>query len=362
MNTTEPEAGAPSAHDLITRSEEPLNLEMPFSTLASFLTPNESFYVRCHFPVPAIERENWRLRIEGAVASPIELGYETLQALPKQTRVATMECAGNGRAFLEPKVKGVAWDIGAVGNAEWTGVSLRDVLELARCTSSAAEVILEGADRGAIKEPPRPPGEIQYARSLPLQKAMEDVLLAFEMNGEPLTPAHGFPLRAVVPGWFGMASVKWLQRIVVSDAPFHGYYQSIDYTYWSHGGGLPELLPLQEMQVKAQIARPAMDERIPAGVPYRVHGAAWAASDEVARVELSTDGGATWVDADLLGKPVKHAWRFWEYDWQTPAHPGRYTLVARATDSAGRTQPRERIAEHGTYMINHLLPITVQVG
>lgn len=354
------ETGIPQG--LIIRGEEPLNLEMPFSTLRDFVTPNEQFYVRCHFPVPTIDLRSWKLCIEGAVSSSLELDADALRALPKHTRVATMECAGNGRSFLEPKVKGVAWDIGAVGTAEWTGVLLRDVLALASPAKSALEVILEGADRGVIKEPPRPPGEIHYARSLPLQKAMEDVLLAFEMNGEPLTPAHGFPLRAIVPGWFGMASVKWLQRIVVSAAPFNGYYQSIDYTYWMERDGLPELLPLREMQVKAQIARPAMDEMVPAGLPYRVHGAAWAASDEVARVEVSTDGGATWTDADLLGEPVKHAWRFWEYSWPTPTHPGRYKLLARATDSAGRTQPHERLAEYGTYMINHWLPVAVQVG
>lgn len=359
VNTTQASA---AEEGLITRGEEPLNLEMPFSTLDRFLTPNERFYVRCHFPVPQVELGTWKLRIEGAVSSPIELNFESLRALPAQTKIATMECAGNGRSFLQPKVKGVAWDIGAVGNAEWTGVLLRDVLELAGCKSNATEVILEGADRGLIKEPPRPPGEIHYARSLPLEKAMKDVLLAFEINGEPLTPSHGFPLRAVVPGWFGMASVKWLQRIVVSDAPFNGYYQSIDYTYWSERDGLAELLPLREMRVKAQIARPAGGETIPPAATYRVHGAAWAAEDVIARVELSTDGGATWAETKLLGDPVKHAWRFWEFSWQTPADPGGCTLIARAIDSAGRTQPRERIAEYGTYMINHWLPVEVQVG
>jgi DMSO/TMAO reductase YedYZ molybdopterin-dependent catalytic subunit len=136
-------------------------------------------------------------------------------------------------ALISPaKVKGVAWDLGAVGNAEWTGVRLSDVLERAGVRNGAREVILEGADHGEIKEPPRPPGEIHYTRSVPLEKAQKDVLLAFAMNGEPLTPSHGFPLRAVVPGWFGMAAVKWLQRIIVTDKPFNGYYQSIDYTYW----------------------------------------------------------------------------------------------------------------------------------
>ena len=346
---------------LITRGEEPLNLEMPFARLREFVTPNEKFYVRCHFPVPQLEASTWKLRVEGAVSEPVEFTLADLRAMQTRTVAATMECAGNGRSHLEPKVKGVAWDMGAVGNAEWTGVLLRDVLERAGASSEAREVVLEGADRGAIKEPPRPPGEIHYARSLPLAKANADVLLAFEMNGAPLTPEHGFPLRAVVPGWFGMASVKWLQRIVVTTEPFNGYYQSIDYTYWEQRDGMPTLVPLAEMRVKAQIARPHMGEVVPAGLEYRVHGAAWAGEDDLAKVEFSDDEGTTWESATLLGPAQKNAWRFWEFRWTAPARPGDCVLMARATDSAGRTQPAQRIQEYGTYMINHVLPIRIHV-
>ena len=346
---------------LITRSEAPLNLEMPFASLRDFITPNDQFYVRCHFPVPQVDLASWRLRVEGTVRNVLEIGYDELRALPQHTVTATMECAGNGRSHLEPKVKGVQWEIGAVGNANWSGVLLRDLLERTGLQENATEVILEGADRGMIKEPPRPPNEINYARSIPLATARGDVLLALEMNGEPLSPTHGFPLRAVVPGWFGMASVKWLQRIVVSDRPFNGYYERIDYTYWSADGTMPELKPLREMQVKAQIARPAMGEVLERDASYRIRGAAWAAEDPVTKVEVSTDGGANWLVANLLDEPVKYAWRFWELDWRTPSMPRKHTLMARATDSAGRTQPRERVAEYGTYMINQWLPITVEV-
>lgn len=346
---------------LISRSENVVNLEMPFSSLDSFITPNERFYVRCHFPIPELSAGDWRLKIEGAVTSPFELSYEKLRQMPARTITATIECAGNGRSVLEPKVHGVPWGMGAVGNATWRGLPLRDLLERAGPKSSAAGVILEGADRGEIQATPRPPGEIHYARSLPLEEAMEDALLAWEMNGEPLTPAHGFPLRAVVPGWFGMASVKWLQRIVVTDRPFSGYYETIDYAYWEQRNGLAELKPLREMKVKAQIARPAAGEILCANVAYPVRGAAWAARDEVGKVELSSDSGATWQEARLLGNPVKNAWRFWEFQWQTPAQAGKYSLIARATDSAGRTQPKNRLPEYGTYMIDHWLPIEVQV-
>jgi DMSO/TMAO reductase YedYZ molybdopterin-dependent catalytic subunit len=353
-------ASTRSSATLIVREQEPLNLEMPFSSLDSFITPNESFYVRCHFPVPEIAAADWRLKIEGEVASPFELGYNDLLAMEPRTIAATLECAGNNRIFLEPKVKGVQWDLGAVGNASWTGVPLSALLERAKIKSRALEVILEGADEGEVDKAPRPAGKVSFSRSLPLEKACADVLLAYQMNGEKLSATHGFPLRAIVPGWYAMASVKWLRRIVVTDKPFNGYYQSLDYTYWDRSGALPSLEPLAGQQIKAEIARPAAGEIIPASATYRIHGAAWG-GDEITRVEISIDSGATWNAAQLLGAPVKNAWRLWEYAWQTPARPGQHTLMARATDSSGRSQPSDRDPDRGTYMINHLLPIVVEV-
>ncbi len=267
--------------ELITRSKEPLNLEMPFSTLEDWITPNDRFYIRCHFPVPEVEAASFRLQIAGEVERELAFSLEELRALPQHTVIATMECAGNGRSHLEPKVKGVQWDIGAVGNARWTGVLLRDVLEKAGVKPGAVEVILEGADRGNVAEPPRPPTDFHYTRSLPLAKAMGDTLLALEMNGEPLTPPHGFPLRAVVPGWFGMASVKWLRRLVVTARPFHGYFQTFDYAYWERRGDHPDLTPLSEIAVKAQIAQPKFGEVVDAGSSYTVRGAAWSGESPV---------------------------------------------------------------------------------
>ncbi|MGI9088889.1 MAG: sulfite oxidase [Chthoniobacterales bacterium] len=346
---------------MITRSASPLNLEMPFSSLREFITPNEQFYVRGHFPIPEGDAKNWRLRVEGAVDSALALGIDDLRQMSAQTIAATMECAGNGRSFLQPEVKGVAWDLGAVGTAEWTGVRLREVLERAGIQSGAQEIIFEGADKGTIAEPPRPAGKIHYARSLPLAKANDDVLLVYAMNGQPLPPEHGFPLRAIVPGWFGMAAVKWLQRIIVSTTPFNGYYQTIDYAYWTRRDGLPTLIPLAEMQMKAQIARPAMDEILPAGALYRIHGAAWGGSREITQVELSTDGGGSWSEATLLGQPVKNAWRFWEFHWTSPAPAARHSIIARARDCTGETQPEKQNPDHGSYMISHQLPIEIDV-
>ena len=353
----------------IVRSESPLNLEMPFSTLDSFITPTKSFYVRTHFPIPAIDRNAWWLHIEGEVEKPFAIDYEQLLTLDPVTISVTLECAGNNRNFLEPKVKGVQWRLGAVGTAEWTGVPLSVLLDRATLKPNASEVILEGADRGMLEEPKSPPGELKFARSIPLEKARRDVLLAYKMNGEDLPPEHGFPVRAIVPGWYAMASVKWLQRIIVNDRPFTGYYQTIDYAYWQRtdyghwqrGEEIAELTPLTEMQVKAEIARPAEGETVPANTSVPVHGAAWACDAEITKVELSTDGGVTWKDAKLLGESKPNAWRLWEFNWQTPLSPGTQTLIARATDSRGLTQPVNRDPDRGTYMINHLLPIKVEV-
>ncbi|MEP6585102.1 MAG: sulfite oxidase [Candidatus Udaeobacter sp.] len=345
----------------IVHSESPLNLEMPFSTLDSFLTPTKSFYVRTHFPIPAIDRDAWWLHVEGEVEKTFAINYEQLMTFESVTAPVTLECAGNNRSFLEPKVKGVQWGLGAVSTAEWTGVRLSTLLDRASPKPSACEVILEGADCGMLEDPKSPPGELTFARSIPLEKARRDVLLAYKMNGDDLPPGHGFPVRAIVPGWYAMASVKWLQRIIVTDRPFTGYYQTIDYAYWDKRDEIAELKPLTEMQVKAEIARPAENEIVPAESSVCVRGGAWACDAEITKVELSTDGGATWSDTKLLGESKPNAWRFWEFEWQTPPQPGKQTLIARATDSLGRTQPVMRDYDRGTYMINHLLPIEVEV-
>jgi DMSO/TMAO reductase YedYZ molybdopterin-dependent catalytic subunit len=345
----------------IVRSKEPLNLEMPFETVESFITPTESFYVRTHFPIPAIDRDAWWLHVEGEVEKPFAINYEELVSLESLTIPATLECAGNNRNFLEPKVKGVQWGLGAVGTAEWTGVPLSVLLDRAVVRSSAREVILEGADHGMLDDPKSPPGELTFSRSVPLENAKRDVLLAYRMNGKDLPPEHGFPVRAIVPGWYAMASIKWLQRIIVSSEPFTGYYQTLDYAYWKRRGDIGELTPLSEMLIKAEIAKPAQGEIISKNSNVRVRGAAWTSDGEITKVELSTDGGATWSEASLIGVSKRNAWRLWEFDWRTPSKPGQAHLVARAADSLGRTQPVERDPDRGTYMINHLLPITVEV-
>jgi DMSO/TMAO reductase YedYZ molybdopterin-dependent catalytic subunit len=345
----------------IVHSEAPLNVEMPFETVDTFVTPTESFYVRTHFPIPKIDRDAWWLHVEGEIEKPFTVNYEELVKLESRTIPVTLECAGNNRDFLEPKVKGVQWRLGAVGTAEWTGVPLSVLLNRAVVKPNAREVILEGADCGILEDPKSPPGELTFSRSIPLNKATADVLLAYKMNGRDLPAQHGFPVRAIVPGWYAMASIKWLQRVIVTAEPFAGYYQTIDYAYWRRLGDIGELTPIAEMQIKAEIARPAQGETVSANSNVRVRGAAWTSGGEITKVEVSTDGGATWSEADLIGASRPNAWRLWDFDWRTPSKRGQVQLIARATDSRSQTQPTHRDPDRGTYMINHLLPIEVDV-
>ncbi len=346
---------------MIIRQKQPENLEFRFETLKNFLTPTAEFYVRCHFAQPEIDAPSWRLRVEGEVGCSLELSLEDLRQIPSRTLTSVLECSGNGRVFLVPKTVGVPWELGAVSNAEWTGIPLKSVLERAQIKPEAVEVIFQGADSGEPSDEPKKPGRVPFARSLPLAKALEpDVLLAFEMNHEPLTKAHGWPLRLLVPDWYAMASVKWLTRIIVSRQPFHGYFQTFEYAVFQPLHEIPSLMPARELEPKAQIARPIVREFIPASTEYRVHGAAWS-SCPIAKVEVSVNGGRDWKEARLLGDPVPHGWRLWEVLWRTPSRPGACTLMARATDSQGRTQPLERPAGRLNAVISHVLPIEVQI-
>src|SRR5438477_13009368 len=271
----------------IVLSEQPLVLETPIGQLTDFITPTKSFYVRTHFPIPKIDKTKWRLRIEGEVEKSFEINFDELIKLESRKIPATLECAGNNRSFLEPKVKGVQWRLGGVGNAEWTGVPLSILLDRAGVKSTAREIILEGADRGKLEDPKSPPGELSFARSIPLAKA-SDVLLAYKMNDVDLPPEHGFPVRAIVPGWYAVASIKWLQQIIVTDKPFNGYYQTLDYAFWKRRGDTAELTALSEMQIKAEIAGPKQGDMVAANSNARVRGTAWTGDGEIKKVEISS--------------------------------------------------------------------------
>src|SRR5258707_8538705 len=351
-----------SSAGLVIRQKEPKNLEAPFDRIAWYLPPMELFYMRNPFPTQNLAPASYELGVDGAFMHPLTLSYEELRSMRSETRVATLECAGNSRVFLVPQVQGAQWELGAVSNAEWTGVPLRALLERAGLEEDACEIVLEGADRGMPKEEPVPPEPISYAWILPRAKAIQpEVLIAYQMNGRDLSPDHGFPVRAIVPGHYGMASVKWLTGIWAVREPFHGYWQTSDYAYWASMDGKPVRRPLGEMQLKSEIARPRVYETLVPNRIYTVSGAAWAGETDVTEIAVSTDGGRTWTEAEFLDPVRRHAWRRWKFNWLTPKQPGQYTLLARAKDTGGLIQPDSHDQNYGTFVINHSLPIEVFV-
>jgi DMSO/TMAO reductase YedYZ molybdopterin-dependent catalytic subunit len=347
---------------LIIRQKEPANLETPLDLIDTYLTPATLFYIRSHNKAPAVDLASYRLRIDGAVRNPLSLTVQQLRDMPSETQVATLECAGNGRVFLVPQVAGAQWELGAVGNAEWTGVPLGALLERAGLAEDACEIVLEGADRGTPNEPPVPPEPISYARSLPRGKALRrEVLIAYEMNGRELPLNHGYPVRAIVPGHYGMASVKWLTHIEAVREPFRGYWQTSDYAYWDRMDGIPVRRPLGEIKLKSEIIRPREYETVPPNQQYTMFGVAWAGETDATGISVSTDGGQTWSDAKFLDAPRRYAWRRWTFGWLTPQKPGRCTLLSRATGADGSVQPEKHDPNYGTYVINYTLPIDVFV-
>jgi DMSO/TMAO reductase YedYZ molybdopterin-dependent catalytic subunit len=286
------------------------------------VTSNIDFFVRNHFTTPKISDEAWRLEIGGLVSKPMRLSYSDLLLMPSVRRPSTLECAGNATGGV------------GVGTAVWSGLPLGELLRQAGLKPGAATIVFYGADSGEGENVP--PGT-HFVRAIPLTKAMEPAtLLAYEMNGEPLPADHGFPLRALVPGWYGMDSVKWLTRIEVLDQPFKGYFQ--DEKYVALGARGPSR-PLTVIQVNSKFLRPSEDEEIH-GKTYRVEGVAWAGESKIARVEVRAGDGA-WQPANLSTSPAALIWTPWSYEWQVPSS-GRYSLEVRATDEEDRSQPEER--------------------
>lgn len=345
------------ADPLIVRMQEPRNLETALADL--FKPDNDKFFVRSHFAAPEVDTKGFKLTIEGHVENKLELALDDLKKMEAVSREIVLECAGNGRVFLVPQARGLQWGNGAVGQAKWTGVPLGAVLERAKVKAGAGDVVLIGADKGAIADPATP-GTINFDRGIPLAKAKKDeTLLVWNMNDQPLPASHGAPLRALVGGWYGMASVKWLSRIVVLDKPHAGFFQTFDYSRWERPKeGLPQLVPVTAIQPKAVIVEPAAGAVVKAGVPVTVSGFAWAGENGVAKVEVSADGGKSWFAAEGKAEPFKSA--RWRANY-VPQQAGALKLLARATDDKGNTQPEKRDADRRTYMINHLVPVEVTV-
>jgi DMSO/TMAO reductase YedYZ molybdopterin-dependent catalytic subunit len=338
-------------------STSPENRETPLADVPSWVTPNRWFFVRSHFETPQTDIDGWQLSVGGCVERPLEFTWRDLEAFPRRSVFATMECAGNGRSFLRTYVEGVQWTAGAVGHAEWSGVPLRTVLERAGVKPATREIVFYGADSGLEKGCAEP---VAFARSLPLNKALQsDTLLATHMNGELLEPCHGYPLRLIVPGWYGVASVKWLTRIEAAEQPFKGYFQTVKYTITHQTGGGPRTDVVGPMPVKSEIIRPASGSVLGVGA-NRIIGMAWAGEHAVTAVEVSVDGGATWQKADLHGPSVRFSWTPWEYLWEVAA-AGDYSIMARAISDNGDVQPMGHDTDRGGYLINFCRPIDVRI-
>ncbi|WP_199430236.1 sulfite oxidase [Qaidamihabitans albus] len=333
------------------------NHGMPLEALRHDRTPAGLHYLLVHYDIPYLDPETWRLAVTGQVGSPFELSLAELRELPARTVRVTMECAGNGRAQLRPRPVSQPWLVEAVGTADWTGVPLREVLERAGADPDAAEVVCTGADHGVERGV-----EQDYQRGLPLGEALRDeVLLAYAMNGEPLPPQHGFPLRLVVPGWYGMAHVKWLREIEVVGTPFTGFQNAVAYRTRQSPEDPGE--PVTRIAPRALLVPPGFPDfqsrhRIVRPGPVELTGRAWSGRAPLARVEVSTDDGACWRDAEVEPAGAHPwAWRRWRATWR--AEPGRYVLSVRATDADG-VQPVTQPWNRGGFANNavHRVPVT----
>jgi len=336
------------------------NHGMPLEVLREDVTPIGLHYLLIHYDIPQVDADTWRLDLDGRVGTELSLDLDALRGLPAREVVATMECAGNGRARLEPRPVSQPWLLEAVGTGRWRGVALRDLLEQAQVEADVTDVLFTGLDRGIEG------GEEQlFQRSLSLADASEpDVLLAYELNGVPLPPQHGFPLRLLVPGWYGMTNVKWLTRITLLDEPFTGYQQARGYHLRQTDEDEGE--PLSRIHPRSLMAPPGIPdfmtrERTLHAGTVTIEGRAWSGLAPVAAVEVSTDDGATW-DAAQLDPPElgRWAWRRWSYDWNA-AEPGRHVLACRARDEAGNAQATEPRWNVGGYANNAVQRVVVTV-
>ena len=336
-------------------TEQPFNAATPLPALMYERTPGPLTYVRNHFSIPDLDETSWRLKVGGEVGQSRELSLAELQALPIKTISLTLECAGNGRKSMDPQPKGTPWDYGAVSVIEVTGTSLSNLLATVDLQDNVVEVSFQGADEGEV-EPGR---SVSYVRSLPLELALHpDTMLVWAMNGETLTLEHGYPLRLHVPGWYGMAAVKWLSEIQALTEPFEGFFQSEHYVYRGEVG-TAEAEPVREMRVRSLITSPLAGRDFSLGV-VEITGAAWSGKGEITQVEVSTDAGDTWHLATLHPPSSEYAATQWTYLW-TPENPGNYTLLSRASDSSGESQPLEQLWNKGGYGNNGVQIITVRI-
>ncbi|HKE05272.1 MAG TPA: sulfite oxidase [Blastocatellia bacterium] len=322
---------------LIVRSIRPEDLETPVSLLNTWITPNDLFFVRHHMYAPNVKVDEWKLTVDGEVQTPLTLTLDELKGMPKHTVTVTLECAGNGRAFFDPPVAGIQWERGAVGTARFVGARMADVLKKAGVKDTGRYVAMNGADK--------PPGTMpDFIRNVPMKKALDaDTILAYEMNGEPLPILNGFPLRAVVPGWEGAYSVKWLTNLQVIEKEYDGFFVKTAYRFPNRPVAPGEavapqdMVPLTGLAVKSFVNSPLDGATV---APGKVHmgGFAWAGESNISKVDVSMDNGSSWFPAKLGKERERYAWQSFDYEFNI-TQPGSYLLMSRATDDKGNVQP-----------------------
>ena len=325
-----------------------IDAETPLDALTTYITPNDLFFVRHHWNPMYPDARRWTLTVDGEVSSPREFTIADLKKLPRAEATCVLQCAGNGRGLFRPPIPGVQWKAGAVGNARWTGARVRDVLENAGVKATAKHLHTFGSDKPPEKVPP-------FHRSLEIEKALGDGIIAWEMNGQPLPAMHGAPARLIVPGWAGDHWMKWLMRISPQPEPQTGFYMDTAYRFPKTPGepGAPvppeQTQPVTELFVKSSIAEAPAAARV--GTAVTIRGFAFSCAPGIARVEVSEDEGATWRDAALDPRHDPYSWRLWSFRWE-PRSAGRARLVARATDSRGAVQPKEAVWNPSGYLHN----------
>ena len=345
---------------LLARSVRPPDFETPVVLLDSYITPLEHFYVRSHLPVPApLDAAAWTLKVGGEVNSPVSLSLDEIKKLPAVTVTMTLECAGNGRAFFEPSVAGIQWEKGAVGTARFTGARMADVLKRVGVKTTARNIEMHAADRPLGTMP-------AFVRQVPMAKAMHpDTLLAYDMNGQPIPPVHGFPLRAIVPGWEGAYSIKWLTTLNVLDKDSDSFWVATGYRYPTKrvapGAAVDakDMAPLVGLAVKSLITKPTAGAAFPAG-KVAVGGFAWAGENDITKVDVSIDNGATWQAARLTGEQARYSWRRFEYEFAA-GKPESVLILSRATDSRGNIQPAVSQWNPSGYLWNQYDSVRVEI-
>ncbi|PYZ96403.1 sulfite oxidase [Alteribacter lacisalsi] len=342
---------------LTTRGLVPENQESPVHYIIPETTEPRFHFRRNHFAYPSLSPLSYWLQVEGHVENPLWFSLQDLLALPAVTVPALLECAGNKRGLFEPVVYGEQWEKGAISQGYWTGVPLKTLLEKAVVKEGAAEVVTIGMDRG---KRPGTEGSVSFARSLPLEKAThEDTIIAYAYNDRSIPFKMGYPLRLIVPGWYAMASVKWLRQIRVSEESFTGPYQTEDYVCYPDKDSDEGAFPVTEIKLDSSILQPMQRAILPSG-SHTIHGIAWSSTGVIARIYVSTDGGTSWSEAELDPEQVGYHWTRWSMEW-LDVQPGNYTILSKAVDASGAAQPETAFWNRNGYGYNAVDRVEVKV-